>query len=223
MKKVRILIADDHDVVRSGLRTLLRGTPEFAIVAEAVNGEEAVLLAGKHRPDVAILDISMPVLDGIGATRQIRELYPEIKIVILSVHEDEEYTHQILQAGAMAYLLKTAGKKEIVAAIRSVLAGEKFFSPGISRLITEGFVKRGDVQKRGAAGESEPGVLTEREIQVLQYVAQGYTNRQIADILFLSFRTINTHRSNLMQKLDIHDTAGLVRYAITRGLVKLDG
>lgn len=224
MKKIRILIADDHDVVRSGLRMLLR-KPEFAIVAEAVNGEEAVRLVDKHHPDVAILDISMPVLDGIEATRQIKQQHPDVQVVILTVHEDEEYAYQVLRAGASAYLLKNAGKKEIFEAIRSASKGERFFSPGISRMITDRFVKRADDQKRDTGIQRRPvnQELTEREVQVLQFIAQGYTNRQIADVLSLSFRTINTHRANLMQKLDIHDTAGLVRHAITTGLVKLDG
>jgi DNA-binding NarL/FixJ family response regulator len=225
MKKIRILIADDHAVVRSGLRMLLRSRSEFTIVAEATNGEEAVRLVDKHRPDVAILDISMPVLDGIEATRQIKQQHPEVQVVILTVHEDEEYAHQTLRAGASAYLLKNAGKKEIFEAIRSAFSGERFFSPGISRIITDSFVKRADDQKAHTGIQPRPAnqKLTEREIQVLQFIAQGYTNRKIADVLHLSFRTINTHRANLMQKLDIHDTAGLVRHAITTGLVKLEG
>ena len=225
MKKIRILIADDHDVVRSGLRMLLRSRSEFAIVAEAVNGEEAVRLVDRHRPDVAILDISMPVLDGIEETRQIKQQHPNVQVVILTVNEDEEYAYQTLRAGASAYLLKNAGKKEIFEAIRSAFSGERFFSPGISRMITDSFVKRPDDQKWHTGVQHRPvnQELTEREIQVLKFIAQGYTNRKIADVLCLSFRTINTHRANLMQKLDIHDTAGLVRHAITTGLVKLDG
>lgn len=222
MKKIRILIADDHDVVRSGLKMLLRSSPDFSVIAEATDGDEAVRLAGSARPDVAILDISMPKLDGIGATRVIREKYPSVKIIILSVHEDQEYVHEILRAGASGYLLKNASKREIFEAVRSTMQGERFFSHGISRLIIDGFIRQdrarpGDHQEEAAPkGEK----LTRRETEILQYIAQGYTNREIADTLFLSFRTVNTHRANLMQKLDIHDTAGLVRHAITLGLVK---
>ncbi len=222
MKKTRILIADDHDVVRSGLRMLLRTGPDFSVVAEAGDGKEAVRLAGTARPDVAILDISMPKLDGIGATKLIREKYPEVKILVLTVHEGEEYVHEILRAGASGYLLKNASKKEIFDAIRSVMAGERFFSRGISQLIVDGFVRGLKGQPSGDAKEAslQSAKLTKRELEILQYIAQGYTNREIADALFLSFRTVNTHRANLMQKLDIHDTAGLVRHAITLGLVK---
>jgi DNA-binding NarL/FixJ family response regulator len=224
MKKTRILIADDHDVVRSGLRMLLRSSPDFSIVAEAADGEEAVRLVEKHKPDIAILDISMPKVDGIEATKMIRKNSPDVKIIILTVHEDEEYVYEILKAGASGYLLKNVGKKEIFEAVRSAMTGERFFSPGISRMIIDGFVKRANeqVQPEDKNHQSGKQQLTKREIEILQYIAQGYTSRQIADTLCLSFRTINTHRANLMQKLDIHETAGLVRHAINAGLVKLD-
>ncbi len=223
MKKTRILIADDHDVVRKGLTMVLRSRPDYSIVAEAADGEEAVRLAGKHKPDVVILDISMPVMDAIAATKAIKENNPAVKVLILTVHEDEEYAYQVLRAGASGYILKNAGKKEIFRAVESALDGDRFFSPGISKLIVDGFVKRTDegaTPQPGARHTGSKQDLTEREIEVLQYIAQGFTNRQIADQLCLSFRTINTHRANLMQKLDIHDTAGLVRHAITIGLIK---
>lgn len=222
MKKIRILIADDHDVVRSGLRMLLRSRQDIAIVGEAADGEEAVHLAEKLHPDLAILDISMPKLDGIAATKIIKQNQPDMKIVVLTVHEEEEYAYQILQAGANGYLLKNAGKKEIFQAIQSALSGERFFSPGISRVIVEGFIKRASEQppKEEKSAHSAKGELTERELQILQHIAQGRTSKEIAELLFLSFRTVNTHRANLMQKLNIHDTAGLVRYAINAGLVK---
>lgn len=224
MAKIRVLIADDHDVVRSGLRALLRSGADFAAVAEAVDGEDAVRLAAKFKPDVVLMDISMPNLDGIEATRRIKERQPEVKVIILSVHQDEEYAFQILRAGASGYVLKNARKKEIFEAIRSAVAGERFFSPGISNIIVEGFLKRAGEQDqpeppKPAAGDSR---LTPRETEVLRYIAQGYTNRKIAELLFLSFRTVNTHRTNIMQKLDIHDTAGLVRHAISLGLITPD-
>ncbi len=225
MKKTRILIADDHDVVRSGLKMLLRSHAGFSIVAEAADGEEAVRLADKHLPDIAILDISMPKLDGIEATRQIKEQHPDVKVLILSVHENEEYAFQVLRAGASGYILKNSGKKEIFDAIRSALSGERFFSPGISKIIVEGFVSRSETpgapERKGQRTGSKQD-LTDREVEILRFIAQGLTNRQIADQLCLSFRTVNTHRANLMQKLDIHETAGLVRYAINTGLIKLE-
>lgn len=222
MPKTRILIADDHDVVRSGLRALLRTSPDIAIVGEAVDGEEAVRMTEKAKPDVVIMDISMPNLDGIAATKVIKERFPDVKVVILTVHEDEEYAYQILRAGASGYVLKNAGKKDIFKAIASAMSGERFFSPGISNIIVEGFIKRAseaqttEVKTLPATGQQ----LTKREAEVLKYIALGHTNREIADALFLSFRTVNTHRANIMQKLDIHETAGLVRYAIGIGLVK---
>jgi DNA-binding NarL/FixJ family response regulator len=220
MKKARVLIADDHDVVRSGLRLLFRGSSEFAVVAEAADGREAVRLAEKHSPDVAIMDISMPGFDGIEATRRIKEAHPDIKVVILTVHEDEEYAHQVLRAGASGYVLKNASKKEIFQAVRSALRGERFFSGGISKLIIERFIKQTENHGEEKLESSDSQGLTKREIEILEYIARGFTNRQIAEKLFLSFRTVNTHRSNLMHKLNIHDTAGLVRHAISIGLVK---
>ncbi len=223
MKKTRIIIADDHSVVRSGLRLLLQSSPDFTVVAEAEDGEEAVALVDRHKPDVVIMDISMPKLNGIEATGIMKQSNPELKIIILTVHEDEEYVYQMLRAGASGYVLKSAGKKEIFAAIESALSGERFFSPGISKLIIEGFIKRDkeQLQAQEQLQMHSKQQLTKREIEVLQYIAQGFTNRKIAEALFLSIRTINTHRTNLMQKLDIHDTARLVRYAIETGLVKL--
>jgi two-component system response regulator NreC len=170
------------------------------------------------------MDISMPGLNGIEATAKLKRLEPSLKIVILTVHEDEEYIFQMLKAGANGYVLKTAGKKEIFASIDSAVSGERFFSPGVSKLIIERFIKREIQQPPPSEVLLEPSGhshLTRREVEVLQLIAQGYTNRKIAGTLFLSVRTVNTHRTNLMQKLDIHDTAGLVRHAIETGIFKL--
>lgn len=225
MKKIRILIADDHAVVRSGLKMLLRSHAGFSIVAEAADGEEAVRLVNRHRPDLAILDISMPKLDGIAATKEIKQANPGTVVLILSVHKNEEYAYQVLKAGASGYILKNAGKREIFDAIRSALSGERSFSPDISNIIVNGFVKRSGEKEPPGSGRQQTGVhkdLTKREVEILKFIAQGLTSRQIAARLFLSFRTVNTHRANLMQKLDIHDTAGLVRYALNAGLITLE-
>jgi DNA-binding NarL/FixJ family response regulator len=224
MPRTRILIADDHDVVRSGLRVLLHSFQDFSVIGEAANGEEAVRLASERNPDVILMDISMPLMDGIEATERILQQQPDARVVILSVHEDEEYVQQILKAGARGYVLKNAGRKEIAQAVRSALSGERFFSPGISRLIVDGFIRRSAAAPAAGAALREPDKhhLTKRETEVLGYIARGLTNREIADKLFLSFRTINTHRTNIMQKLHVHDTAGLVRHAIGLGLLQTD-
>ncbi len=225
--KARILIADDHSVVRSGVRALLKSSPSYRVVAEAADGEEAVALARRHKPDIVMMDVSMPRMNGIEATRTLRREVPDAKVIILTVHEDEEYVFQMLKAGASGYVLKSAGKKEIFAAIESALSGERFFSPGVSRLIIDGFIHRNDNEREPqrktdhASPSRSLTQLTKRETEILQLIAQGSTNREIAKTLFLSIRTVNTHRTNLMQKLDLHDTARLVRYAIENGLVKL--
>ncbi len=215
MEKIRILIADDHGVVREGLRALFKRAPEFSVVAEASDGAEVVRLVHERKPDVAIVDISMPRVSGIDAVRQIRKSNPGTKVLILTIHEDEEYVHQLVSAGANGYVLKEAGKDDILKAVRAVHAGERFFSPKVSNLIVEDFVKRSNPAPRPSAS------LTDREMEVLGYIAQGMTNAEIADRMFLSIRTIGTHRNNLMHKLDIHKTAGLVRYAIENRIVTL--
>jgi DNA-binding NarL/FixJ family response regulator len=218
MSRTRILIADDHAVVRRGLRVLLNSFSDFRVIAEAADGTEAVRLAARRKPDVILMDITMPGIDGIEATAQIIRKSPGAKIVILTVHEDEEYVERILNAGARGYVLKNAGRKEIATAVRAARSGDRYFSPGISRLIVDGFIKRSAPQpKTGARSDQR---LTQRETEVLGYIAQGLTNKEIAEALYLSFRTVNTHRTNIMQKLDIHETAGLVRYAIRSGLLK---
>jgi len=216
VKKIRILIADDHSVVREGLRTLLGKVEDFDVIAEAADGEEAVRLIIEKKPDVAILDISMPVVNGIEATRQVRRASPKTKILIFTIHENEEYVYQMVAAGANGYVLKDAGKNDLIAAVRAIQYGGRFFSPGVSRLIIDEFVRR---SREPAPAASEPTGLTGRESEILQYIASGLTNAEIARKLFLSVRTVNTHRTNLMHKLDVHNTAGLVRYAMENGLV----
>ena len=219
MEPIRILIADDHSVVRSGLRALLQRTAGFAVVAEASSGEEAVRLAQEHKPDVAILDISMPGMNGVEATRLIKKDNPDLKVLILTIHESEEYVWQVIRAGANGYVLKNADRADLRTAVRSVFEGHRFFSPSVSDMIVNEFERR--VRDEGAS-RKWPEALTQRETEVLRFVAQGMTNKEIAEKLLLSVRTVNTHRTNIMGKLDIHDTAGLVRYAIQAGLVDLN-
>lgn len=216
MDKIRVLLADDHTLIRSGIATLLQSNKDFLVVGEAEDGEEAVRKTGELKPTVVVLDLSMPKLNGMEATKQIKKKYPEVNVLILTMHENEEYVYQILKSGAAGYVLKSAGKDELIAAIRAAAKGDKFFSPRISQLMAEGYVRR--VEQ--AATEMGPGdvPLTRREREVLALVVDGMTNQQIADQLFISPRTVDTHRTNIMQKLNIHDLANLVRYAIEHGL-----
>ncbi|MFI5251263.1 MAG: response regulator [Bacteroidota bacterium] len=220
MKRIRLIFADDHSIVRNGLRTLFRSNKDFSIVGEAADGEEALELANKRNPDVAILDISMPKLNGVDTTRLIKQAHPNMKVLILTIHEDEAYVYQMIRAGANGYILKNSEKNEILAAVRAVFANETFFSPGISKLMIEKFIQRA----RTEVSEDGPPdlTLTSRELEVLQFISQGLTNREIADKLSLSLNTINTHRAKIMQKLDIHDTANLVRYALENGIIKTE-
>jgi two-component system response regulator NreC len=216
MDKIRVLLADDHTLIRSGIATLLQSNKDFVVVGEAEDGEEAVRKTGELKPTVVVLDLSMPKLSGIEATKIIKKKHPEVNVLVLTMHENEEYVYQILKSGAAGYVLKSAGKDELITAIRAAAKGEKFFSPRISQLMAEGYVRR--VEQ--AATEVAPGdvPLTRREREVLALVVDGMTNQQIADQLFISPRTVDTHRTNIMQKLNIHDLANLVRYAIEHGI-----
>ncbi len=219
MKKTKILIADDHSVVRAGLRILFRGNPRYTLVGEASDGDAAIRLIGQKRPDVAVLDISMPRMNGIEVTRLVKQKYPGIKVLILTIHEDEEYVYQMIRAGADGYIFKNAEKKEILAAVRAVLREQQFFSPGISQLIINRFIQQAKSQDVGVP--AQPRTLTSREQQVLELIAHGMKSREIAEKLFLSVSTVNSHRASLMQKLNIHDAAALVQYALVHGLNKL--
>ncbi|MBI2428636.1 MAG: response regulator transcription factor [Ignavibacteriales bacterium] len=218
MKKIRILLADDHSIVRSGLRSLFKTTREFVVVGEASNGEEAVQLAERLRPDIAIVDISMPKMNGIEATRHIKQKNGAVKVLILTIHDNEEYVYELIRAGADGYVLKDAEKQEIFTAVRKVADSEPFFSPGVSKLIIEKIAR--DSKNHHQATDSVPR-LTKREEEILRLIAHGMTSRKIAEKLCLSTSTVNTHRANLMQKLDIHDTASLVRFAIHKGFVNV--
>ena len=218
-KKIRIVFADDHAVVRDGLRTLFRSDPNFQIAGEASDGAQAVDLVTKLSPDVAVLDISMPRVTGIEATRIIKERVPTTKILILTIHEGEEFVYELIQAGANGYVLKNAEKKEICSAIRAVASGETFFSPSVSKLLIDGVIKKTRGQRKEPPTSEQQ--LTRRETEVLRHIVQGLTSREIAGRLSISFSTVNSHRTNLMKKLDIHDTAGLVRYAIQHSILNL--
>jgi DNA-binding NarL/FixJ family response regulator len=214
---MRVLLADDHHLVRAGIRALLQSLPDVEIVAEAGNGQEALAALGRSKPDIALVDISMPGLNGLElAARASREV-PETRIVILSVHGDASHVAQALRAGAKGYLVKDAAADELPILIRSVMRGETYLSPSISRHVVEGFLGRSS----GLPPESTdaPALLTPRQREILQLVAEGRSTKEIASLLELSIKTIETHRAQIMERLDIHDLAGLVRYAVRAGLV----
>jgi DNA-binding NarL/FixJ family response regulator len=214
---MRVLLADDHHLVRAGIRALLQSLPDVEIVAEAGNGQEALAALGRSKPDIALVDISMPGLNGLElAARASREV-PETRIVILSVHGDASHVAQALRAGAKGYLVKDAAADELPILIRSVMRGETYLSPSISRHVVEGFLGRSS----GLPPESTdaPALLTPRQREILQLVAEGRSTKEIASLLELSIKTVETHRAQIMERLDIHDLAGLVRYAVRAGLV----
>ncbi len=212
MNKIRILIADDHALVRSGLIKLLESFKEIIIVGEASDGEEAVAMTKKMQPDVLVIDLSMPKLSGIDATRQICATMPSVKVLVLTMHDNEEYVYQILKSGANGYMLKDSGREELAMAIRAVARGETFFSKRISDLVLNGYLQKANAPHDTNIDDDLP--LTKREKEVLYYIAEGLNNSQIAERLFISPRTVDTHRTNIMQKLDIHDAPNLIRFAL---------
>ena len=215
MENVRILLADDHTVMRDGLRALLEKQPDMQVVAEAADGRESVRLAEDTSPDVVVMDIGMPNMNGIEATRRIVEKQPETGVVILSMHYDESYVLRSLKAGARAYLLKDALKSELIAAIRAVAEGRSFFSPKVSRILQEDYVEA--LARKDADDSYE--LLTDREREILQLVAEGKTNKEIATILNVSLYTVDTHRTHILQKLNLHSVPELILYAVRKGII----
>jgi DNA-binding NarL/FixJ family response regulator len=207
---LRILLADDHEIVRQGLGALLE-EQGFQIVGESGNGQEAVQLAEKLRPDVAVLDLGMPLLNGIDAAREIARTSPQTRTILLTMHAEENFVLSSLQAGARGYLLKSRAAEDLVQAIKDVYRGEIYLSPGISEAVVDAFLK-------AIPPPTEP--LSDRERQVLQLIAEGKRTKEIATVLGISTNTAESHRSHIMEKLDIHDVAGLVRYAFRHGLLQ---
>jgi DNA-binding NarL/FixJ family response regulator len=218
MRKIKVLLADDHTIVRKGLLSLLLNQEDIEVVGEAQDGRGALKLVEQLQPHVVVMDITMPLLNGLEATRQIKHHWPEIQVVILTVHTAEEYIFQILQAGASGYIVKQAAPKELIMAIHAAYAGETFLSPSISQTVIQEYI----VHARSTSGEDGFNSLTEREHEILQLLAEGRTTRDIAEILVISIKTVETHRANLMHKLDIDNLAALTKYAIRKGVVTLD-
>jgi DNA-binding NarL/FixJ family response regulator len=215
MKPIRILLADDHTVVRKGLRLLLESRPGFQVIADAANGREAVAMAEEHRPDVVVMDVAMPTLNGIEAARQISARQPQTAVVFLSMHADEGYVLKALKAGARAYLLKDSAEQDLINAVIAVSEGKAFFSPAISKMLVEDYMRQ--MQERKLEDSYE--LLTTREREVLQLLAEGKNNKEVAGILNLSLYTVETHRSNIFQKLNLHSGAELILYAIRKGVI----
>lgn len=216
-EKIRILLADDHTVVRQGLRALLEAEPDIEVVGEAETGRQAVQMTRKLLPEIVVMDIAMPLLNGLEATRQITKDVPEAKVLVLSSYNDDEYVHQLTEAGAAGYLLKQTAAADLIKAVHEARRGNAFFSPAISKRLLDHYR---ETFLRGAPVRKRTELLTSREAEVLQLIAEGKANKQIAAELCISIKTVEKHRQQVMNKLNIHDIAGLTRYAITNGVIE---
>jgi DNA-binding NarL/FixJ family response regulator len=217
MKRITVLLAEDHQIVREGFRSLLKHERDIEVVGEAETGRQAVQLTRKLRPEVVVMDIAMPLLNGLEATRQIRKDFPDTKVLILSAHSDDAYVEQATELGATGFLLKQTSSHNLATAIRAVQKGNTFYSPAISKRLHGHNQKR---QDREGNFKKKNNRLSSREVEVLQLIAEGKPNKQVATELGVSFKTIDKHRQHLMAKLDIHDIAGLTRYAIAQGIIE---
>jgi DNA-binding NarL/FixJ family response regulator len=217
-KKINIFIADDHNLVRQGIVAMLKNQYIFTIVGEASDGAQAVRMVKELKPDIIIMDISMPTLNGLEATYQIKRDMPDAKILILTQHENEEYIIQIIKAGASGYVLKSSVSDDLVSGILALEKGGRFFSPSISKLILDGYINK----IKGQETKKENPELTHRELEVMQLLVEGETNQKVAEKLYISVRTVEFHRANIMHKLNLHDIAGLVKYALQKGIIQLN-
>ena len=215
MNPIRVLLADDHKLMRAGLRLVVDQQPDLSVVGEADDGRQAVELAKSLKPDVVVMDIGMPNLNGIEAARQIREIRPDVAVVMLSMHSDEGYVLRALGAGARAYLLKDSATTDLVQAIHAVVEGKSFFSPAVSKVLLQDYMRK--LQRSGA--EDSYDLLSPREREVLQLVAEGKSNKEIASLLNLSVYTVETHRAKIMQKLNLKGVPELILYAVRKGII----
>ncbi|NOY65725.1 MAG: response regulator transcription factor [Nitrospirae bacterium] len=217
MGKIRVLIADDHSLVREGISAFLRLCDDIEVVGEAADGKEAIEKTKKLHPDVILLDISMPVLGGIEATYEIKKIDPEAKVLILTQYDDSEYVSRLLKAGVSGYILKHAVGTDLISAIRAVAKGEVYLYSSIAAKVVGGYLG-----KEEARVEDPYELLTDREKQVLKLIAEGYTHKEIASLLNISVKTVIAHQTNISEKLDIHTKAGLIKFAIRKGIIRLD-
>jgi two-component system, NarL family, response regulator NreC len=215
LKKIKVLLADDHKMIRAGLRLVLEQQPEISVAGEADDGRQAVSLAQELKPDVVVMDIGMPNLNGIEASLHIKQALPDTAIVMLSMHSDEGYILRALRAGAAGYILKDSAEADLVSAVRAVAEGKSFFSPKVSRILLEDYMRK--LRKTGA--EDSYDLLSAREREILQLVAEGQSSKEIANLLNLSVYTVETHRGNIMQKLNLRGIPELILYAVRKGIV----
>ncbi len=214
-KKHRIVIAEDHTILREGLRALLSSNSDLEIVGEAEDGKEAIRCVETLKPDLVLIDLTMPKMNGMEAIKEIKNRFPDTKVLVLTVHKVEEYILAVFQHGADGYVLKDASKSELLMAIESILSGKSFLSPGISDKVIDGYIE-GKIRLRN---KSSWDTLTQREREVLKLIAEGYKNKEIADFLCISVKTVDKHRTNLMKKLDLHNVSALTAFALEKGLV----
>jgi two-component system response regulator NreC len=219
VSKIRILLADDHAILRAGLVRLLGEEKDIEVVGEAENGREAVQKVQELHPDIVLMDIGMPVMNGMEATKQIKKRDADVKVLVLTMHDNEEYLFQVLQAGAVGYVLKKAADSDLVNAIHVVSRGDCFLYPSAAKMVVEDYL---DKLKNGQEPTSSFDTLTDREREILTLVAEGHTNREIAETLFISVKTVETHKANIMEKLNLHKRAELVKYAIKKGMLQVD-
>lgn len=218
MDPIRILLVDDHDIVRAGMRALLKEYPDLELIGEATGGEEAVTLALQLRPDVVLMDVTITVVDGVEATRRIKAAAPEINVLTLTIHEDEAYFCEMLNAGAGGYIPKRASPEDLLAAIRVVASGEVFLHPLVARVMVQDYLRR---VRAGTESESYAD-LTDRQREVLILIAEGLSSREIGERLGISAKTVDRHRENIMERLNLHTRADLVKYALSKGLIQLE-
>lgn len=218
MPRIKILLAEDHTIVRKGIRSLLDEEADIEVVGEAADGHEALEKVERLSPDIVLMDSTMPILNGLEATRQITKRFPQVKVLVLTMHTNEEYVFQFLQAGAVGYLVKQAAPKELISAIEAVYQGDYFLSPAISKTVIEEYVRQVKTTDKDDPYEQ----LTDREREVMQLIVEGFSNREIAERLHISLKTAGVHRINLMHKLNIHNLTELTKYAIRKGIISLE-
>ncbi|HSB88988.1 MAG TPA: response regulator transcription factor [Anaerolineales bacterium] len=225
MPRIRVLLADDHAVLRAGLKALLSAQADMDVVGEAGDGLEALREAERLRPDVVLADVGMPGLSGLELTHRLKESLPEVRVLILTVHEDQSFLHRALRAGAAGYLVKRAAEEDLLAGIRAVARGEAFLFPPMTKGLIEDYLRRTSRSRRGSDGGETPSPkpydgLTPREVQVLRLIAQGYSNAQVGEALVISVKTVESHRARIVEKLGLHSRVELVRYAVGKGLLE---